>query len=93
MDSDPNTNKTWRKGAKPGGDSMRLSHMQKLISAVDNALNEEGATKNSVLAKFDSMMHKCGETNLVSLGLVTKQARRSTANEERNTCLRVSRNA
>jgi hypothetical protein len=44
--SDPNTNKTWRKGFKPGGDSMRLSHMQKLISAVDNALNEEGATKN-----------------------------------------------
>jgi hypothetical protein len=82
MDSDHNTNKTWRKRFKPG-DSVRLSRMKKVISPVNNALNEEGATKNSVLAKFDSMMQKCGSlTNLLSLGLVTKQVRRSTANQE-----------
>jgi hypothetical protein len=63
---------------------MRLGHMKKVFSAVNNTLKEVGATKNSVLAEFDSMMQEYVSlmmlmTKLVTLGLVTQQMRRSTA--------------
>jgi hypothetical protein len=58
--------------------------MKKVISTANNALKEEGATKNSVLAEFDSMMQEYGSltmfmTKLVTLGLLTEQ---SAANQE-----------
>jgi hypothetical protein len=79
----PNTKKIWRKRFWPSN-NMRLSRMKKVISTANNALKEEGATKNSVLAEFDSMMQEYGSltmfmTKLVTLGLLTEQ---SAANQE-----------
>jgi hypothetical protein len=64
-----NMQQTWR-AKRAGGEGQLVSRMKKVVEAVDNARKENGATKDSVLARFDSMMQTSGSVSRLAEDLV-----------------------